>query len=268
VKVVIFCGGMGLRLREHAEQIPKPMVTIGYRPILWHVMRYYAHYGHKEFILCLGYKADVIKDYFLSYNEALTNDFILEKGGGQITLLQSDIDDWRISFVDTGLNANIAQRLQAVEPFLGDDEVFLANYADVLTDAPLPEMVQQFESQRAVGQMMIVQPNYTFHIVDAGGDGRVRAINDVRNASMWINGGYFVLRREIFDSIRPGDELVNETFARLMQVDALTAYRPPGFWAPMDTLKDRQVLEELYQTGNRPWCVWEQGLPRADERHG
>ena len=204
MKVVIFCGGMGLRLREHTEQIPKPMVSIGYRPILWHVMRYYAHYGHTDFILCLGYKADVIKDYFLSYNETLTNDFILEKGGGQVTLLRSDIDDWRITFVDTGLTANIGQRLKAVEPFLEDDEVFLANYADVLTDAPLPDMIRQFENSHAIGQMLIVQPNYTFHIIDADDDGGVRAINNVRDAAMWINGGYFVFRREIFDFIRSG----------------------------------------------------------------
>jgi glucose-1-phosphate cytidylyltransferase len=261
MKVVIFCGGMGLRLREHSEQIPKPMVPIGYRPILWHVMRYYAHYGHREFILCLGYKADVIKDYFLTYNETLTNDFILEKGGGQITLLQSDIDDWRISFVDTGLTASLAERMKAVEPFLDGDDVFLANYADVLTDAPLPEMIHQFEGGHAIGQMMIVQPTYTFHIIDAADDGGVRAINTVRDAEMWINGGYFVFRREIFDFIRSGEELVDEPFERLMEIDALRAYRHHGFWAPMDTLKDRQQLEELYQLGTRPWCVWEQQLP-------
>jgi glucose-1-phosphate cytidylyltransferase len=257
MKVVIFCGGMGLRLREHTEQIPKPMVPIGYRPILWHVMRYYAHFGHTEFILCLGYKADAIKEYFLSYNETLTNDFVLEKGGKQVTLLQSDIDDWRISFVDTGLDANIGQRLKAVEGFLGDDDVFLANYADVLTDASLPEMIDQFRERNAIAQMMAVQPNYTFHLLETDPAGLVSSINDVREAEMWINGGYFVFRREVFDYIGVGEELVREPFERLMQSQSLAAYRHRGFWAPMDTLKDKQLLEERYQTGERPWCVWE-----------
>ena len=112
VKVVLFCGGQGLRLREASEHLPKPMVTVGYRPILWHVMRYYAHFGHTEFILCLGYKADVIKNYFLHYEEALSNDFVLSGESGQVELLQRDIADWRITFVDTGLNANVGQRLR------------------------------------------------------------------------------------------------------------------------------------------------------------
>jgi len=140
MKVVLFCGGRGIRLREHSEAVPKPMVTIGYRPILWHVMRYYAHYGHREFILCLGYKADVIKRYFLDYEEALSNDFVLNGSDRKVELLGRDMDDWEISFVDTGLNATLAERLCAIRPHLGGDDVFLANYADVLTDAPLNDL--------------------------------------------------------------------------------------------------------------------------------
>jgi glucose-1-phosphate cytidylyltransferase len=261
MKVVIFCGGMGLRLREQSEQIPKPMVPIGYRPVLWHVMRYYAHFGHTEFILCLGYKADTIKEYFLSYNEMLTNDFVLEKGGKQVTLLGSDIDDWRISFVDTGLESNIGERLKAVESFLAEDEMFLANYADVLTDANLNLMVDEFVRRDVVAQMMTVQPNYTFHVIESDADSLVRRIRDVRESEMWINGGYFVLRREIFDFIGQGEELVREPFERLMEAQSLAAFRHTGFWAPMDTLKDKQLLDELYQQGRRPWCVWEHDGP-------
>ena len=124
MKVVLFCGGMGMRMREYSEAVPKPMVPIGYRPILWHVMKYYAHYGHKDFILCLGYKADVIKNYFRNYDECVSNDFVLSGGGKNLELLNSDIDDWRITFVDTGLTANIGQRLKAVEKHLQDEEVF------------------------------------------------------------------------------------------------------------------------------------------------
>ncbi len=122
MKVVIFCGGLGMRLREFSEAIPKPMIPVGYRPILWHVMRYYAHFGHKDFILCLGYKADTIKSYFLNYDETISNDFVFAEGGKRVDLLGSDIQDWKITFVDTGLNSNIGQRLKAVQPFLQGGE--------------------------------------------------------------------------------------------------------------------------------------------------
>src|SRR5256885_12351822 len=138
MKVVLFCGGLGLRLRDYAENVPKPMLTIGYRPILWHVMKYYAHFGHKDFVLCLGYRGDTIKNHFLTYSETLSNDFTLSEGGKKLQLMGSDIQDWTITFVDTGVNANIGQRLKAVERYLGDDPEFLANYSDGLTDLPLP----------------------------------------------------------------------------------------------------------------------------------
>jgi glucose-1-phosphate cytidylyltransferase len=266
MKVVIFCGGMGLRLREHEEQLPKPMIPIGYRPMLWHVMRWYAHFGHTEFILCLGYKADAIKEYFLSYNEALTNDFVLEKGGREVTLLRSDIDNWRISFVDTGLTANVGQRLKAVERFVGDDDVFLANYADVLTDAHLPSMIDEFYRRDAIAQMMTVQPNYTFHLVDADDNGLVHHMKDVKEADLWINGGHFVFRREVFDFIEEGEELVREPFYRIMDLGRLSAYRHNGFWVPLDTIKEKQALDDMYDRGVRPWCVWEdEPLAALDE---
>ena len=134
MKVVLFCGGLGMRLRDYSETIPKPMVNIGYRPILWHVMRYYAHYGHKDFILCLGYKADIIKDYFLNYNEYISNDFLMSNGGRDLKLVNSDIKDWNINFVDTGMGTNIGERLVAVKKYLEDEDMFLANYSDGLTD--------------------------------------------------------------------------------------------------------------------------------------
>ena len=142
MKVVIFCGGLGMRLRDFSEAVPKPMIPVGYRPILWHVMRYYAHFGHKDFILCLGYKADTIKSYFLNYDETISNDFVFAEGGKRVDLLESDIQDWTITFVDTGLNANIGQRLKAVQPFLDGEQTFLANYGDGVTNLPLPEMIE------------------------------------------------------------------------------------------------------------------------------
>ena len=151
MKVVIFCGGLGTRLGELSENVPKPMVKIGFQPILWHIMKYYAHFGHKDFILCLGYKADVIKDFFLNYNEYISSDFTMSNGGKQVILKQSDIADWNIAFINTGLNANIGQRLKAVEPYLEGEDMFMANYADGLTNLNLPEMINYFKKSSKTG---------------------------------------------------------------------------------------------------------------------
>ena len=148
MKVVLFCGGAGMRLRGYADDIPKPMVPIGTRPILWHLMKYYAHFGHKDFIICLGYKGNCIKDYFLHYDESVSNDFVWSQGGKQIQLLNRDIDDWTITFVETGANSTIGERLKAVEPYLEGEEMFLANYGDGLSDLPLPQMVETFQTER------------------------------------------------------------------------------------------------------------------------
>src|SRR6266545_4816942 len=139
MKVVLFCGGAGMRLRGYSDDVPKPMVQIGTRPILWHLMRYYAHFGHKDFILCLGYKGEMIREFFLNYQEALSNDFVLSEGGKRIELLTSDIHDWRITFVDTGMHSNIGTRLARVKHLVEKEEMFLANYADGLSDLPLDE---------------------------------------------------------------------------------------------------------------------------------
>jgi len=260
MKVVLFCGGQGLRLREHSESIPKPMTTIGPRPILWHVMRYYAHFGHRDFILCLGYRAEAIKDYFLKYSEAISNDFILSAGGRSLELLSTDIDDWRISFVDTGLNANIGQRLRAVRRYVEDEEIFLANYGDTLTDAPLDELVEQFRATDRIASFLSVKPqSYSFHLVRHGLDGLVAGIEDVRTADVWINGGYFIFRREIFEYLEPGDDLVEAPFRRLIEAGRLMATRYEGYWAPMDTLKDVQNLATQWDSGEPPWAVWAGG---------
>jgi glucose-1-phosphate cytidylyltransferase len=179
MKVVLFCGGMGMRMREYSETIPKPMVPIGYRPILWHVMKYYAHYGHKDFILCLGYKADVIKNYFLEYNECLTNDFVFSKGGKNVELLSSDIHDWNITFVDTGFMSNIGQRLKAVEKHLQNEELFLANYTDGLSDVPLPAVIEAFKQSANIASFVSVKPRASFHLVSTDAKGVVRSIEHI-----------------------------------------------------------------------------------------
>jgi glucose-1-phosphate cytidylyltransferase len=258
MKVVLFCGGLGMRLRDYSESIPKPLVHVGYRPILWHVMRYYAHFGHKDFILCLGYKADSIKRYFLDYDETVSNDFVMSEGGRKVSLLASDIQDWNITFVDTGLNSNIGTRLKAVEPLLAGEDMFLANYSDGVSDLPLNAMIESFRRQDAVGCFAGVAPTQSFHLVSVEDGGRVKSIRHVKNVGMRVNGGFFVLRREIFDWMQPGEELVEEPFQRLAAAGKLLAYPHDGFWACLDTFKDKQLLEDLYSRGQVPWEVWKQ----------
>lgn len=260
MKVVLFCGGLGTRLKEYSETIPKPMVEIGYRPIIWHLMRYYAHFGHKDFILCLGYRGDYIKTYFLNYNECLSNDFVLSNGGRQIHLYNPDIEDWTITFVDTGLNANIGQRLMAVKPYLEGEEAFLANYADGLSDLDLDVYLDNFYRQDKIASFLAVQPSQSFHVVSFEQDTIVKSIEPVQNADLWINGGFFALRQEIFDYIKPDEELVIQPFQRLIAARELTAYRNPGFWACMDTLKEKMMFDEMYSQGYTPWAVWERNL--------
>jgi len=258
MKVVLFCGGLGTRLREFGDNIPKPLVPLGYRPVLWHVMKYYAHFGHKDFILCLGYKADKIKEYFLHYDEAISNDFVLSQGGRHVDLIRSDIDDWRITFVDTGLHSNIGQRLRAVRYLVEGDEMFLANYSDGLTDMPLPQMIDAFRREAKLGAFVCAPPSQTFHVVGLGSDNRVLEIQPVKETGLLVNGGFFVFRPGIFDYMRDGEELVAEPFGRLIANNQLMGYRYDRFWA-MDTFKEQQELTDLCARGEAPWELWKQG---------
>lgn len=257
MKVVLFCGGLGLRIRD-AEDVPKPMVHIGYRPILWHVMKYYAHFGHKDFILCLGHRAESIKNYFLNYSECASNDFVLSAGGKKVDLVNSDIHDWRITFADTGINSDIGQRLKAVQKYLDGEDEFLANYSDGLSDLRLDEQIEHFRQQNKVAGFLCVRPNLSYHLVSLHqGDGNlVSDIHAINNGSLLVNGGFFVFKKEIFQYLQENEELVIEPFQRLMKEKQLIGYPHDGFWASMDTFKDKQQLENLYATGVAPWEVW------------
>lgn len=256
MKVVLFCGGLGMRLREYSEAIPKPMVNIGYRPILWHLMKYYAHFGHKDFILCLGHKGDIIKNYFRNYDECLSNNFTMSKGGREIQMANTDIDDWTITFVETGLNANVGQRLKAVEPYLKGEEMFLANYTDGLTDCRLPDIIEDFKRHDAIGSFLSVRPIQSFHVVKVEESGKVSDIKDLNKSGLWINGGFLVFRNDIFRYIKQDEELVYEPFQRLIKEDKLISYRYKGFWISMDTFKDKQRLDDMHAKGETPWSVW------------
>ena len=256
MKVVLFCGGLGMRMRTGPDSLPKPMTPIGHRPVLWHVMRYYAHFGHKEFILCLGFGAKSVKDYFLEYRETESNDFVLHHGGSEVEMLETDISEWRITFVDTGIDTPIGERLRRVRQYLGDDEMFLANYGDVLTDAPLDTIVSDFTATDAAGTLLAVKPQDSFHVVRLDGGNHVTGLEAVAEMPMRINGGYFVLRQSIFDYLNEGEDLVMNACVRAAEAGKMMAVPYDGFWAPMDTLKERTALEALYSTGQSPWALW------------
>jgi glucose-1-phosphate cytidylyltransferase len=258
MKVVLFCGGLGTRLREHSETIPKPLVNLGYRPLIWHVMRYYAHYGHTDFILCLGYRGDMIREYFLNYDEAMTNDFVLSMGesGRNVELLGSDMTNWRITFVDTGMHSNIGQRLLRVRKYVENEPVFLANYSDGISDLPLDALLRDFEQKKVIASFASVNSGQTFHTVRSNDEGYVEGMAALNEAPIWVNGGFFALRREIFDYINEGEELVVQPFARLIEKKLLASYRHSGFWHAMDTFKDKITLDRMEAQGNCPWKVW------------
>ena len=259
MKVVLFCGGPGIRLRDYSDQIPKPMVNVGYRPILWNIMKYYAYYGHKEFILCLGYKADVIKNYFLNYDETISNDFVFTNGGKDIELQNSDIHDWKITFVDTGLNANIGMRLMQVKNYLKNEEVFLANYSDGLTDLHLPSMINWFneiEQKDKTAAFVSAPSHQSYHFVEKQPDGVVNKISHIGSSNLLINAGYFILRNNIFDYMEYGEELVDQPFKKLIAEKRLVSWEHQGFWMSMDTFKDKKTIDDIYEQGNPPWEVW------------
>src|SRR5579875_3250116 len=229
MKVVIFCGGLGVRMGEQTQRIPKPMIKIGGRPILWHIMRYFAAWGHNDFVLCRSAER------------------------AKVELLSRDLEEWRITFVDTGLNSTIGERLKAVGPYLADEDAFLATYGDGLTDAPLSTLIDNFRASGKIAQFLSVRPQFNAHLVSTAPDGTVIAVEDMSRSDIRINGGFFAFRREIVDLIEPGDELVEETFARLIEAGELIAYPYDGFFGVMDTIKDRQMLETMHESGQAPW---------------
>jgi glucose-1-phosphate cytidylyltransferase len=262
MKVVLFCGGMGLRMRGFTQALPKPMVLLGGRPVLWHLMSYYAHYGHKDFILCLGYKGEAIRDFFEDTDEWLA----LHAAGSpaDARAIQREIADWNITFVDTGANANIGDRLQAVRRLVEKEDAFFANYSDGVTTCPVPHLLQQFRRTDAVASMLVCRPSTSFHFVSTCGKGVVTGISELGNTDLWVNAGFFVLRPQIFDFMRPGDELVEAPFARLIEAGKLAAHRYDGFWRCVDTPKDLAAMEALRTEGGGPWEIWRK--PGAQNR--
>lgn len=253
MKVVLFCGGLGTRIREYSESIPKPMIPIGQQPILWHLMKYYSQQGHRDFVLCLGYKANTIKDYFLNWRHSAFSDCVISDAGRKVEIIGDAPSDWRMALVDTGIWRNIGQRLMTVREHVKDEEMFLANYSDGLSNVPVQAMIDRLNETGKTACFLAVRPPLTFHLVEFDDTGRVERLRASQDSEIWINGGFFVFRNKIFDYIKEGEELVNEPFRRLIDEGELIAYRHEGFFRAMDTLKDRQVLEEMVERGEMPW---------------
>lgn len=254
MKVVLFCGGLGSRIREFTESVPKPMIPLGNRPLLWHVMQYYRQFGHQDFVLCLGYKANIIKDFFLNYQPQNYADCVVSPSRG-VELLGAPQADWSVTMIDTGIWRNVGERLWAVREHVQNEDIFLANYSDGLSDVDLNGMIEAFKRSDKVACFIAVSPPLTCHFTTIDDDGRVTAMSPAETLDLRINGGYFIFRKEIFNYMRDGEELVVQPFRRLMQKNLLMAYKYDGFWRCMDTLRDRQVLEDLIEKGETPWLM-------------
>lgn len=255
MKVVLFCGGLGTRIRDYSESIPKPMIPVGQQPILWHVMQYYSQYGHRDFVLCLGYKANAFKEFFLNWRQSTYTDCVISSSGRKVEYLGEELPDLRVTLVDTGMWRNIGERLMAVRDHVKDEKMFLANYSDGLSDVPLPEMIETLQKSGKVGCFLAVRPPITFHLAEFDDVGNVKRFRVGADSDIWINAGYFVFTNRIFDYMKEGEELVIEPFQRLIDAGQLIGFRYDGFFRAMDTLKDKQILEDMVERGNMPWQI-------------
>lgn len=255
--VVLFCGGLGIRLRAHAPGIPKPLVPVGGEPILSHLMRWYAHHGHREFVLCLGHGGPSIVRHFVRGPGCVAAE-PLPGGVQRIRVRVDGPDEWIVTLVPTGRSASIGERLRAVRRYV-DGTTFLANYADGLSDLDLPDFVAQFLASGALGGLVAVRPRSTHHFVSVGRRGVVESVRRVAESGLRINGGFFAFRHEVFDWLAAGEDLVDGLFPRLVAHQGLFGYLHDGFWACMDTPKDWLALEEMEAAGNTPWKAWHAG---------
>jgi glucose-1-phosphate cytidylyltransferase len=258
VKVAILCGGLGTRLREETEYRPKPMVPIGKRPILWHIMKIYAAFGHRDFALALGYKGEVIKDYFLNY-ELQNMDFTLDLGSKDITRLAAshDAHDWRVTFIDTGENTMTGGRVKRLAPHLQKDEEFMITYGDGVTDLDIAELVAFHKRSGCAATVTGVRPLARFGELIVKGDRVIRFAEKPDQGDAWINGGFFVMTPRIFDYIEGDSTLLErEPLERLAADGQLAVFKHAGYWQPMDTYRDMQHLNELWQSGKAPWKRW------------
>ncbi len=260
MKTVILCGGYGTRIRDVADNIPKPMIPIGNKPILWHIMKYYSHFGNNHFVLCLGYKSEVIKDYFLNY-EVNANDLTISLGSDKpIIYHNKNIEmDWTITLAETGLNAMTGARVKRIQKYVGSDENFMLTYGDGVGDIDLNQLMEYHLKHGKIMTVTGVRPPGRFGELMSDESGKVTEFNEKPQATAGrISGGFFVCRRELFDYLDDRENLVFEVepMRQLVRDGQMMIYEHNGFWQPMDTNREYNLLNDLYNNGKAPWIKW------------
>ena len=259
MKTVILCGGRGTRLGEHGAAVPKALIKIGERPLLWHLLKIYGHHGLNDFVLCLGYLGDAIKRYFLEHHWLYT-DFTLkmsQTGDYRLHKQEASSEDWNITFAETGLNTNTGGRIKLIEKYIGDDQTFCVTYGDGLADIDLPALIEFHRSHGKIATLTAVHPRSSFGLLKLAEDNAITEFVEKPVMKEWINGGFFVFNRGVFDYLTDDCVLEREPFERLSQERELMAYPHTGFWKCMDTYKDNVEFNQLWDAGQAEWKVWE-----------
>lgn len=256
MKVVLLAGGLGTRLREETDVKPKPMVEVGNHPILWHIMKTYAHYGHSDFVICAGYKGEVIKNWFANFR-ILNSDFTVSFKNEVNLTFHSDLEEsgWRATIADTGAETMTGGRIKKVQKYIGD-ETFLCTYGDGLSDVDISKLLEFHKSHGRVATLTTVKPISRFGVLDIGTDKKVKSFKEKPQAEGAINGGFFVFEPKIFEYLEENSVLEQEPLKRLANDGELMAYHHDGFWQPMDTYRELTILNELWKSGSAPWKVW------------
>lgn len=258
MKVVILCGGKGTRLREETEYKPKPMVMVGDKPILWHIMKLYSYYGFNDFILCLGYKSEIIRDYFLNYDE-IHHDFTLKLGPGQKKILYHDkkTPNWNITFAETGLECETGSRIARVKKYLDGEKNFFLTYGDGVANVNIKDLFAYHKKKNKIVTVTSIKPTNPFGIIEVE-KGLVKSFSEKPQSKDWVNGGFFVCNKKIFDYLSDDSACVfeKEPLRGLTAKGELATYHHNDFWHCVDTLKDIKGLAHLYDQGHRPWMVW------------
>lgn len=262
-KVVILCGGKGTRLRNEADTVPKPLVKIGDMPILRHIMKSYDYYGFKDFVLCLGYKGEMIKQYFLTFEE-LSNDFTLDLRSKQQKVIHHEnaaLEDWRISFINTGLETPTGGRVKKIESLIIGD-IFMLTYGDGLSDVNILRLLEFHKEKGKIGTLTAVHPTTSFGTVEVDGNGIAKSFKEKPMVEGLINGGFFVFDRRFFQFLNEDSILEEEPLKELARRKELAVFVQEGFWECMDTFKQAETLNKMWEQGSRPWAVWERHAER------
>lgn len=252
MKIIILCGGQGTRMREETEFKPKPLVLVGGKPILWHIMKIYSHYGFNDFILALGYKSEMIKQYFLNWR-SLTNDFTLNVKNREIAFHNDDCDDFKITFADTGLDTAHGERVLRLKKYIQDD-MFMVTYGDGVANINIPELVDFHKKKGVIATITGVHPSSRWGILNIDKNDLVKNFNEKPDYCGYVNGGFMVLKKEFFDYITPGD-MIENALPRLIPQKQLAMYRHDDFWFAIDTYREMLVLNELWEK-NPKWKIW------------